>query len=102
MIRICYYLSGLNFVDGILTYIGLKLNLIQEANVLMRIIYEAEPVFFIIIKTFLSILLVTICYYQKIPDNVGIKTISFIGASIYTFLMFLHPYWIITSFNNII
>ncbi|WP_394184134.1 DUF5658 family protein [Metabacillus halosaccharovorans] len=42
----CYYLAFLNFIDGILTYIGLKLNLIEEANVLMRLIYEADPIFF--------------------------------------------------------
>ena len=95
--RICYYLALLNFIDGILTYIGLEFNLIEEADVLMRIIYEAKPSFFLIIKTILSIVLVTLCYYQKIPNNIGMKTTSFIGASIYTYVMFIHAYWIINS-----
>jgi len=49
---VCYYLAFLNFIDGILTYIGLKLNLIEEANVLMRIIYEVDPIFFSSLRLF--------------------------------------------------
>ncbi|WP_078432608.1 DUF5658 family protein [Metabacillus halosaccharovorans] len=93
--RICYYLAFLNLIDGILTYIGLKLNLIEEANVLMRIIYEAEPVYFLIVKTLLSILLFALCILQKIPNNFRMKTISYIGASLYTFVLFIHFYWIV-------
>ncbi|MGQ4665906.1 DUF5658 family protein [Metabacillus halosaccharovorans] len=95
MKRICYFLALLNFVDGILTYIGLKLNLIEEANVVMRIIYEAEPICFLVVKALLSILLFTLCFYHKIPSNKVLKTISCVGASLYTFVMFIHIYWII-------
>lgn len=93
--RICYYLALLNLIDGILTYIGLKLNLIEEVNVLMKIIYEAEPVYFLIVKTLLSILLFVLCFYQKIPNNFRMKTISLVGATLYTIVMFIHVYWII-------
>ncbi|HWJ79395.1 MAG TPA: DUF5658 family protein [Niallia sp.] len=93
--RICYYLAFLNFIDGILTYIGLKLNMIEEANVLMRIIYETEPVYLLIVKTLLSILLFMLCFYHGIPNNSRMKTISFIGASLYTAVMFIHVFWII-------
>nr|WP_285842979.1 DUF5658 family protein [Metabacillus litoralis] len=87
----------LNLVDGLLTYIGLKLNLIEEANALMRILYEAEPIYFLIVKSLLSIMLCTLCYYQKIPNHKVMKSISIVGVTLYTFVMFIHVYWIINS-----
>lgn len=95
MKRIYYYLAILNFADGILTYIGLELNLIEEANIAMRLIYEAHPISFLIVKSLLSLLLCTLCFYQKIPNHKFMKTITFVGATLYTMVMFIHAYWVI-------
>ncbi|TXC92347.1 hypothetical protein FS935_04645 [Metabacillus litoralis] len=95
MRQICYYLALLNFIDGLLTFIGLKLNLISEVNIVMKMVYEADPIYFLLLKFFLSILLFTLSYYQKVPNHKGIKMISFVGAFLYTVVMFIHFYWVI-------
>jgi len=92
---VCYYLAILNLVDGILTFIGLKLNVIGEANVGMKMIYEASPIYFLVVKFILSALLSALCYYEKIPNRKGIKMISFVGGFLYTCVMFLHVYWVV-------
>ncbi|WP_410429580.1 DUF5658 family protein [Metabacillus litoralis] len=52
-----YYLVFLNFFDGILSYIGLKLDLIEEVNMIMNWLYDQNPIYFLIIKMLLSLLL---------------------------------------------
>jgi hypothetical protein len=52
-----YYLVVLNLTDGILSYIGLKLDLIEEVNLIMNWLYDQNPIYFLIIKILLSLLL---------------------------------------------
>ncbi|MFD2214025.1 DUF5658 family protein [Metabacillus endolithicus] len=91
---ICHSLAALNIVDGMLTYIGLNLGLIEEANPAMRAISDIELIYFLLTKLFLSALLYLIIYLDKLPENNIIKFLSSIGVIIYTFVIGLHVIWI--------
>jgi hypothetical protein len=95
---VCFYLALLNFIDGILTYIGLRLNIIEEANILMNWIYDQNPIYFLIIKISLSLLLYMLVILKKIPEGKMVYMLTFFGAISYSIILFLHGLWLYVAF----
>ncbi|WP_404810091.1 DUF5658 family protein [Metabacillus halosaccharovorans] len=95
---VCFYLAILNVVDGTITYIGLKLNIIDEGNIVMSLLDEYNSAYFLLLKFSLSAFLVWIlCYTNINPSNI-LGFFSLVGATLYTIVMFMHLYWIFISF----
>ncbi|WP_397541119.1 DUF5658 family protein [Rossellomorea aquimaris] len=80
--------------DGIVTFIGLKGGLIQEANPIMRWIYLVDPSLFLAVKCMLSIVLILFIYYDKVPTLQSIKSLGVFAFVLYTVAFFLHSIWI--------
>lgn len=91
---ICHSLALLNIFDGLLTYIGLSLGLIEEANPLMRFISDIGPIYFLLTKLLLSALLYLVIYLGKLPEHNLIKSLSSVGVIFYTFVIGLHVIWV--------
>jgi hypothetical protein len=94
-----HYLSLLNIVDGVLTYIGLSQSLIQEANPIMNILYTIDPFLFLGVKLSFSFILYTFIFYDKIPTKQWFKSLTSIAVFVYTCIFFLHGIWLYHSFE---
>lgn len=94
---LCHYLAFINIVDGFATYIGISGQFIQEANPIMRSIYELGPIYFLLIKLSLSIVLYLLLYFNKVPDYKLLKQVTAIGSLFYTVVIGLHTVWIFNA-----
>lgn len=85
---------SLSISDGLLTLWGLKLNVIEEVNPIMKLIISKSPTEFMAIKLLLPILVGVFCWMVK--DKARKLVIFILGfvISIYTLLIMLHVYWI--------
>ncbi|WP_335869567.1 DUF5658 family protein [Bacillus sp. 2205SS5-2] len=90
-------LALLSMLDGVLTYLGIQLGLIQEANLLMKLLIMYDPIIFIGIKLVLSICLVAMAIMIKAPKSNIIKQLSYLALFIYGGIFLLHSYWIFLS-----
>lgn len=54
MKKILLYLAFINFLDGLLTFFGMRLSLIEEVNPIMDFLYTIEPLLFLSVKAVLS------------------------------------------------
>lgn len=63
--KVIIYLMILNILDLFFTYIGLKYEIIEESNIIMKSLYEKGDFYFILPKLFISIPLFYIYYYIK-------------------------------------
>ena len=84
----------LNGLDGILTFIGLKMQIIEEANPLMSFLFIQDPYLFLITKFFLSFLLLLFLVMKKIPNTRTIKLLSVFALLSYGYVTSLHIVWI--------
>lgn len=97
------FLSILNLIDMLCTYIGLKLNLIEESNPLMDFLYKKNEFYFLFIKTMLSVCIFYIIFYL---DKNKEKLNKFIGFSfklvtlLYIIIFLIHIFWITLEFLN--
>lgn len=83
----------LNFLDGLLTYIGLSFGAITEANPLLA---SFSPLTLLATKLFLSLCLFGFLYTPFIWIQSRIWRCAFIGVnSLYGFIMMLHVFWLI-------
>ncbi|KAF0822218.1 DUF5658 family protein [Cytobacillus firmus] len=89
------YLAFLNFLDGVITYFGIQYGHIQEGNPLMEFVYNANPVFFLVLKIALSGFLFTLISVQSVSFRRPIPELSFVASVLYTAVMVLHLNWII-------
>ncbi|MBN8202420.1 DUF5658 family protein [Bacillus sp. NTK034] len=89
------YLAFLNFLDGFITYIGIQYGHIKEGNPLMELVYNANPVFFLVLKLVLSCFLVALISVKSVSFRRPIPELSFIASVLYTAVMVLHLNWII-------
>ncbi|MBY6051980.1 DUF5658 family protein [Cytobacillus firmus] len=89
------YLASLNLLDGIITYFGIQYGLIQEGNPLMEFVYNANPVFFLLLKAALSCFLVALIFVQSFSFRRPIPELSIVASVLYTAVMGLHLSWII-------
>ncbi|WP_174733638.1 DUF5658 family protein [Mesobacillus harenae] len=94
MIFLFHYLSTLNIVDAVLTFVGLENALIEEANPLMSQIYSEHPFLFIFVKLSLSFLLYLFIIYKKVPNSKVTKGLTVIASVFYTITFIVHCIWI--------
>ncbi|MED4017034.1 DUF5658 family protein [Sutcliffiella cohnii] len=84
----------LNGIDGVLTFIGLKFNMIEEANPLMSLLFTHNPYLFLIIKITLSFLLLIFLIRKQIPNTRLVKILSIFATASYSYVTCLHLVWI--------
>ena len=89
-----YYLLILNLGDGLITYLGLSQELIEEANPVMSYLYGVHPLLFLGLKATLSFLLYLFIFKDNLPTKRWIKGITFLAAVIYTIAFFMHIHWL--------
>ncbi|WP_413774826.1 DUF5658 family protein [Cytobacillus firmus] len=77
------YLAFLNFLDGFITYFGIQYGYIQEGNPLMEFVYNANPVFFLVLKVALSCFLVALISAQSFSFRRPIPELSFVASILY-------------------
>ncbi len=90
------FLLVLNLIDGILTYIGLNLELYIEKNPLLDHLYSVNPDLFILMKILMpTIILIILMFltYQKKLSKVTNGVIA-IGNFIYLTIFMYHIYLI--------
>ncbi|KAA0548403.1 hypothetical protein FZW96_07455 [Bacillus sp. BGMRC 2118] len=91
---IFHYLALLNLIDGIVSYVGLHLEEMEEANVLMLFLYEMSPLAFLGVKLLFSLALYCFILLNVIPPTKIIKGLTSVAATLYTYVMFLHIFWL--------
>ncbi|MEI2664704.1 DUF5658 family protein [Rossellomorea sp. LJF3] len=87
----------LNLLDGIISFIGINGSFMVEANPFMHALYSTSPVLFLGFKMTLSLLLLLLVFYDKIPRVKWITSMAYIAGIIYIFVFCLHGIWIIQS-----
>ncbi|WP_246943843.1 DUF5658 family protein [Bacillus pinisoli] len=94
-----HYLAILNLLDGLLSFLGLNLSLMQEANPIMNELYTIHPFLFLTVKATFSIVLYLFIIYNKIPTKLWFKSLTYLASTLYTATLFLHVAWIYQAFN---
>jgi hypothetical protein len=89
-----YTIALLNFLDLCLTSLALGFQITSEQNPLMRILWEAHPVYFVFVKLSLSILLIWIAH--RLPKETFRKWRLLYASTIvlYTSVLGLHLVWV--------
>ncbi len=95
LVLLFYYLSLLNLADAALTVVGIESSLIKEANPLMERIYSFDMGLFIALKVLLSVALVLLIFYKKVPKSKFIKGVTMFAAASYTAVICLHGFWLV-------
>jgi hypothetical protein len=89
------YAGLLNILDGWLSYKGLQLGLMEEANPLMDQLYQEYPHSIWELKLVLGLLAIIVGMLLKPKRNVGVlKILSAVCCTLYTGVMCLHVVWI--------
>ncbi|MBM7662350.1 phosphoglycerol transferase MdoB-like AlkP superfamily enzyme [Bacillus mesophilus] len=91
---IFYSLAILNSIDATMTFLGLKLSLIEEANPTMRFLYETEPLLFLGLKLLLSIALLVFGWKNVFPRISWFKPLIYTALSLYAIITCLHAKWV--------
>jgi hypothetical protein len=86
-----------SLMDAMLTDIGLRLQLIDEANPLMRYLYEHSYLLFYGFKIILPLSLFFLA--AKVGKRLLINSLFRLSAVVYAGILLLHYYWITTSLN---
>ncbi|MFE8702108.1 DUF5658 family protein [Cytobacillus sp. FJAT-54145] len=94
VIILFFYLGILNIIDAILTFFGLSIQVIEEANPIMNAVYTLDPSLFLIVKISLSLLLFSLIFLKPIQQSQLIKNLSFLSSILYTFICLLHITWL--------
>jgi ABC-type proline/glycine betaine transport system permease subunit len=90
------YLSFLNFLDGVMTFIGVSNGLIEEINPLMDSLLNENSWLFLVIKGLLSLLLLFLSsYLKKQKVSVFLAGLTLLAVLIYTSVSFIHLFWLI-------
>ena len=81
----------LNMFDGIITYIGLKLEFYMEMNVMLSNIYNYNPSLFLLVKVIIpTIVLYTLFLKLKYKISNITKLFIYIGNILYILLCIYH------------
>ncbi|MDG4657413.1 DUF5658 family protein [Ectobacillus antri] len=94
---IFHYLAWLNAADGIVSFVGLQLRLIEEGNLMMRILYEYNPYLFLACKLTLSAILLPFVLYKGYFSSKFLKITACSASFVYTIIFVLHGIWIILA-----
>ncbi|MCP8616186.1 DUF5658 family protein [Salirhabdus salicampi] len=91
-----YVIAFLNLVDLTFTSVGLSLNVIEEGNPIMDFLWQASPYYFILVKGFLSIILVVmaLCFPLHFVSKRGWNILLKGTTAIYVFVIGLHFVWV--------
>ncbi|MGH2318795.1 DUF5658 family protein [Planococcus sp. SE5232] len=86
----------LNFLDGLLTYVGLSLGAITEAN---PILASLSPFALLMTKLLLSLCLFSFLYtpFVRIQSHSWRYSLIFVNT-LYSFILLLHLLWLILFF----
>ncbi|MHA6259808.1 DUF5658 family protein [Sporosarcina sp. CAU 1771] len=95
--NLAYKMALLLFVlaifDALLTDFGIRNHHIEEANPLMRFVYESSVLYFFVIKISLPILLLYIL--TKIEPKIFLNVLVASSVLLYTLVLFQHIFWLI-------
>lgn len=80
-------------VDYILTYIGIKVGLVEEANILMIWLFELPLLKGLLIRCIMSLFIIMPFFYLE-KHCKYYKKVLVVVISGYIFIMFLHLRWI--------
>lgn len=86
----------LNIIDIQLTLWGIRLQLIEEGNPLMRLLIEENPLYFTTLKVLLPIILATACWWSRNTSQKLIVNGLSLSLIAYVLVMLLHAHWIYT------
>ncbi|WP_456277329.1 DUF5658 family protein [Bacillus sp. AK128] len=98
MKRTFHYLAILNLLDGLLSFFGLQLSVMEEANPIMNELYTIHPILFLTVKVSFSIILYLFIILNKIPNKIWFKYLTYLATTLYTVTLFLHATWIYHAF----
>ena len=86
----------LNLFDGIITYIGLKLEFYIETNVMLSNIYNYNTSLFLLVKVIIpTIILYTLFLKLKYKISNITKTFIYLANMVYTLLCIYHIFLLI-------
>ncbi|MGD6832326.1 DUF5658 family protein [Sutcliffiella halmapala] len=94
MKKLLILLLVLNLFDAIATFIGLKVNMIEEANPMMATLYKKDPFLFLGVKASFSFFLLFLLLYVKDIRSLLVQYISFAAVLGYGAVAGVHLFWI--------
>jgi hypothetical protein len=100
MKMVLHILAALNLIDALVTWFGIKNDLIKEANPFMNSIYSAHPAWFLSVKIMLSLFLYALIIHGEIPRKKWFTSVAYTAVAIYSLTFLLHGVWISQLFLN--
>lgn len=92
--KIFMYLAILNILDAVITFWGLQHSIIEESNLLLRFLYDSNPLYFLALKVSLSCGLLSFSIFNKLPARPFIRKLAYTATILYTLICFYHGVWI--------
>ncbi len=86
---------ALSTLDAVLTLWGLNLNVIREANPVMRVLITKHPQLFLILKLLTPVALGLYCWWNRYSDRRLVTYALGIAVGIYVVVSLFHLYWIV-------
>ncbi len=85
-----------NLLDLVFSYVGLRAGVISEANPLVRMIYKASPIIFILWKAIVPLTLIMVIHNLiRLCINEKILSMFIVSVTaVYGFVILLHFRWI--------
>lgn len=99
MVYLFHYLSLLNLIDGVITFLGLEFSVIGEMNPIMDQLYQLHPLLFITAKITLSLFLYLFIFFKQVPNSQAAKGVTYLASGLYTVIFFLHSFWVLEYIN---
>ncbi|MCM3743573.1 DUF5658 family protein [Sporosarcina luteola] len=93
LLNTCFLLFCLCMIDAIFTDFGIRYGHIEEANPLVRSLYDLNIIAFYLLKSSLPIILFLFMKYMK--PSLLVKNLLIVALIIYTIVTFIHISWII-------
>ncbi|MCM3711801.1 DUF5658 family protein [Sporosarcina luteola] len=93
LLNTCFLLFCLCMIDAIFTDFGIRYGHIEEANPLVRSLYDINIIAFYLMKSSLPIILFLFMKYMK--PSVIVRNLLIVALIIYTIVIFIHISWII-------
>ncbi|AZN40473.1 DUF5658 family protein [Paenibacillus albus] len=85
--------------DAVLTDLGLRSGIIQEANPFMDWLYHQSPLAFLLFKVMLPLLLLFLIPPKKVTKL--LRSLMYITCSLYAVVLGMHGVWIATGYYHI-
>jgi hypothetical protein len=93
------YLAIVNIIDGIATFVGVSLGIIEEANPIMKFLFHVDSELFLGIKLGLSFLLIAMFYHIKTSKSKLLKNLVILASISYTVVCIEHIYWVSVNWS---